>query len=215
MKIACISDTHSLHHQMKYNMPEADILCIAGDFTNVGAKADVISFGNWLSKLPYKKKIIIAGNHDWCFANHSKKKSSEWLMQDKSIVYLENSEYIYNGIKFYGSPITPTFCNWAFMADRGEQIKKYWDNIPEDTDVLITHGPPKHILDPDRNGFSVGDEDLLLKIAELSNKNLKAHIFGHLHGGYGTKILDNIHYVNAAICDDYYDPINKPIVIEI
>ncbi len=51
------------------------------------------------------------------------------------------------GLKFYGSPWQPTFHNWAFNLDRGEEIKKVWDKIPNDTDVLITHGPPFGILD--------------------------------------------------------------------
>jgi hypothetical protein len=45
------------------------------------------------------------------------------------------------GYKFYGSPYTPAFCEWAFQLNETDAIEK-WKKIPEDTEILITHGPP-------------------------------------------------------------------------
>lgn len=211
MKLVCISDTHGMHDRIK-SMPKGDILCFAGDFTNIGSKTDIIRFGEWLSRQKYKYKIICAGNHDWGIF-WKRQKAQEWLTQkDNSIFYLQDETITINGINFYVSPFTPTFCDWAFMLDRGLPLQKKWAQIPKDTDVLITHGPPKGILDPDINGNSVGDLDLLARVRML---NLKAHIFGHLHEGYGVLNSMGTKFINASICNDKYQPINNPIVVEI
>jgi Icc-related predicted phosphoesterase len=213
MKIVCISDIHGQHKNMSHKMPEGDILCVAGDISNVGRREQIESFGAWLKKLPYEKKIVCAGNHDWAFANNKKEKASNWLKQnDESIVYLQDEGYIYNGIKFYASPWQPEFCNWAFNLPRGKALKEKWDMIPNDTDVLITHGPPAGIMDKDPYGTSVGDIDLLYTVNEIKPK---MHIFGHIHDGYGiNKFMDTV-FINASICNEIYLPVNKPIVWEI
>jgi hypothetical protein len=46
---------------------------------------------------------------------------------------------VYFIVLFYRQP---THRGWAFNADRGEEILKIWNKIPNNTDVLITHGPP-------------------------------------------------------------------------
>jgi Icc-related predicted phosphoesterase len=88
--------------------------------------------------------------------------------------------------------------------------------IPDDTDVLITHGPPNGILDlvnnyrqPNRN---VGCE--LLRF-HMERVNPALNVFGHIHEGYGYKRIDNTLFVNAAICNEGYRPINKPIIVDL
>ena len=71
-RVVAISDTHALHGSMYYPIPDGDILVHAGDFTNVGEIYDVRRFANFLHNLPHKRKIIIAGNHDWGLANYNK-----------------------------------------------------------------------------------------------------------------------------------------------
>lgn len=119
------------------------------------------------------------------------------------------------GVKIWGSPITPTFFNWAFNRDPGADIQKYWNKIPEDTDILVTHGPAYGILDLSRNQH-VGCKDLLEKIKKLSN--LKLHCFGHIHEPYGkeTKIINNvpIDFYNCAQVNSQYHIVNTPHVIE-
>jgi len=89
---------------------------------------------------------------------------------------------IIEGVKFYGSPWQPRFFDWAFNLDRGEEIKKKWDLIPMDTDVLITHGPPYGILDLTHEGEKVGCEELMKAVLRVQPK---IHIFGHIHEAYG------------------------------
>jgi Icc-related predicted phosphoesterase len=211
-----ISDTHSQHRQLK-NMPEADILIHAGDICNYGTPEEVADFNNWIECLQYKKKIVIAGNHDKYLSSIPVQEINKTLLDNT--IYLENSSIEIGGKLFWGSPITPRFMNWYFMEDRGEKIRRYWELIPDNTEVLITHGSPYGILDNILRangdiGDSVGCFDLLQRIRQL--KKLKLHCFGHIHNQYGMhRNNDGIIFVNASSANEDYEIVNQPIVIEI
>jgi Icc-related predicted phosphoesterase len=119
------------------------------------------------------------------------------------------------GLKIWGSPITPWFYGdrWAFNKHRGEEINNVWNTIPNDTDVIITHGPPAKIRDfiPSSREY-VGCSDLLHRIQVIQPKLV---CFGHIHEGYGLHKIDETTFVNASICDANYDPTNKPVKIEL
>jgi Icc-related predicted phosphoesterase len=122
------------------------------------------------------------------------------------------------GLRIWGSAITPYFCNWAWNRYRGAEIKRHWDKIPNDIDVLVTHGPPHKILDTILRtdpvmGNNVGCQDLFNKILEIPT--LKHHFFGHIHGGYGHENFNGVDYWNCAVCDESYVPTNLPIVVDI
>lgn len=215
MKIVCISDTHERFFP-KEELPEADLLIHSGDFTWEGKPKSIIEFDLWLGQVKDKFKygiIIIAGNHDLLFEKD--------YYYAKSLItnaqYLQDELITINGYKIYGSPWQPRFFDWAFNADRGEEIAKKWDKIPLDTDILITHGPPYNILDFSNYNHGadkhVGCEELTKRIKLLPN--LKLHVFGHIHHSYGTQLVDNILYVNASSCDENYKLTNKPIIIEV
>lgn len=180
MRLVCISDTHSLHRRIP-DIPDGDVLIHAGDCLGAGTLENVEDLNDWLGTLPHRHKIVIAGNHDWVF------QEAPALARDAltNAIYLEDSGVEIDGIRFWGSPWTPTFLDWAFMLDRGQALHDRWMQIPDDTDVLITHGPPKGIGDEALMGFrcqNVGCVDLLHRIEQM---RLKAHIFGHIHEGYG------------------------------
>lgn len=205
MKIVCISDTH----QRFPVVPDGDVLVHAGDWTWEGEARAVRQFYDWILSLPHKHKVIITGNHDIGIEDNTAPKPP------KEIHYLENSGVVIDGVKFYGSPITPTFGNWAFMRDRGDEITKYWNMIPNDTDVLITHGPPQGILDktPARWGsINAGCYDLLQAVKRVKPKLM---VFGHIHHGYGVLEQDGTTFVNASICDEEYDAVNQPVCFEL
>lgn len=117
------------------------------------------------------------------------------------------------GLKIWYSAITPFFHNWAYNRFRGPDIRKHWSKIPENTDILITHGPPYGILDVVSDGSRQGCQDLLDRVKEL--KNLKGHFFGHLHENSGILEQDGITFVNAAICNDAYKPVFNAKVLEL
>lgn len=101
------------------------------------------------------------------------------------------------------------------MLDRGQLLHDRWMQIPEDTDVLITHGPPQGIGDEVTLGSecqNVGCVDLLHRIDQLS---LNAHIFGHIHEGYGDYQRGKTRLINASTCTARYEPTNPPIVLDL
>ncbi len=224
LRIVCISDTHTKHRDIDY-IPEGDVLIHSGDITFTGHYSDIKSFNTWLGKLDFKHKIVIAGNHDLTFEYRwfprfaitgDPKKAEECLT---NCTYLNNSGCEIEGFKFWGSPWTPWFYDWAFNAERGEEIKKHWDLIPKNTDVLITHGPVNGLLDEVETfgstnyGQNVGCEDL--KKAIFNKIKPMLHVCGHIHEGYGQTEVDGIKFVNASICDKNYNPCNDPIVIDL
>ena len=210
MKIVHVSDSHGPKHHEKLEIPECDVLIHSGDIGGRTTVLELQEFLKWFYIQPAKKKIWIAGNHDLCldkvWANSPKDDTARSIRQQiyhtalaafeyyPGIVYLNNSEYVYEGVKFYGSPYTPSFNreHWAFNADRGEEIKKVWAKIPSDVNVLITHGPAYGILDTIPESFKkTKDEDIhrgcvdLLDVMKKRLFNLKLHCFGHLHNSYG------------------------------
>jgi Icc-related predicted phosphoesterase len=206
MRIVAISDTHNMHHHTR--IPDGDILIHAGDFTNQGTLEEVLGFERFFRALPHRHKIIIAGNHDFYFENfpeEAKKIMAEYT-------YLLDQTVTVEGIKFYGSPWQPRFQNWAFNLDRGTEIKAKWDLIPEDVDILITHGAPYGIGDQTFLGENIGCEELLKAVQRIQPK---FHIFGHIHEGYGTQMIDGTTFVNAAICDMHYQAANPPTVLNL
>jgi Icc-related predicted phosphoesterase len=244
MKIACVSDLHGKHKQWYKRLSTSDqeafdsvdTIVVSGDVTNIGEINRAKEFLKWLEKRPVKNKVIIAGNHDFCFdtnyhaytdtgrsrhidkeIHNSDKDIEELISNYPSITYLNDSGCEIDGVKFWGSPVTAWFHDWAFNRERGEDIKPTWDKIPDNTDVLITHGPPKSILSnvfsyADNRVEDVGDDELLKACYRVEPKY---HIFGHTHEMYGVKEVDGMTFINASSLDDMYNPINPPICIEV
>lgn len=208
MKLVLISDTHNKH--LDVDVPEGDILIHAGDVSSRGYEHEIKSFLNWFSNQPHKYKIFIAGNHDFFF-----ERESDIVIKNiipDNVIYLNDSGIEIKGINFWGSPIQPEFYNWAFNRARGEDIKKHWDLIPKDTDILITHGPPEGVLDKTIRGESVGCSDLLHAVNII---NPKIHVFGHIHEDYGIIKNNETTFINASVLNERYSYTNKPIIISI
>lgn len=176
--------------------------------TNHGFIGEVEEFNKWLGTLPYEHKIVIAGNHDFCF-EHTPALARQTLT---NATYLQDESVEILGLKFYGSPWQPWFYDWAFNLKRGKALADVWAQIPLNTDVLITHGPPYGILDATRRGEQVGCQDLTSRVQSL---NVKFHCFGHIHEGYGMVTEGRTQFVNASSCNLEYQPINEPVVVEI
>jgi 3',5'-cyclic AMP phosphodiesterase CpdA len=168
MNIVHISDTHGFHRKVK--VPFGDVLIHSGDISNRGERYQVEDFIDWLVNQPHKYKIFIAGNHDICFDEHhplNENKLEKHLMGKHyspskpawlnnlldnlpdNVFYLENDGCEIEGVKFWGSPVTPWFGGdfWVFNKHRGHDIKQVWEQIPMDTHVVITHGPVMYKCD--------------------------------------------------------------------
>jgi Icc-related predicted phosphoesterase len=190
MDITFISDTHGLHDRLKLNA--GTVLVHAGDITEYGTEEEGIEFLEWFSRQPFTYKIFIGGNHDLFLETLTFRKLKEII--PTNIIYLQNNETKIKGIKFWGSPVTPYFLGMAFNAREGKEIKKVWNKIPADIDILITHGPPKGILDS-----GMGCEELLLQINRVRPK---IHCFGHVHGQSGSELVNGTRFINAAITNN-------------
>lgn len=184
MKILHISDTHGFHGTFPdKRFEDIDVVVHSGDCSNwrdvSRNSVEVKDFIEWYKNIPVKHKIFVAGNHD---TSIERRLITSEDFTKAGIIYLENTETTIDGVKFWGSPHTPTFGDWAFMKAR-EKINKVWDTIPANTDILIVHGPPKGIRDLsfDREGKleMCGCNALFKKCKRI--RNLKAVCFGHIH----------------------------------
>lgn len=218
--------------------PEADFLIVAGDFLGNywpgrGAHGEIAQQLNELEALDrlcgqlkyegvYKEVFIVAGNHDWCFEKSNKLSRN----RIKNAVYLQD-EAVNVGtpeggiVKIYGTPWQPFFCDWAFnfpdhYADffrARAHARRCWDLIPEDTQILITHGPAHGILDETYEGLHVGCTWLKERLQHLPH--LRLHVCGHIHHSRGQKKIGSTLFVNAAICGEDYAPTNPIQVVKI
>jgi len=224
--ITFISDTHGKHNQITKDLPGGDILIHAGDFMNGGYDfEEATDFLEWFNSIDnYTDKIFIAGNHDRVFENipHWVEKT---LPEYPTIDYLQDEEWVdYNdspngdipeeNIRIYGSPWQPEFYNWAFNLSRhGDEMKAKWDAIPNNADILVTHGPAFGYLDVPGFGHSthVGCEMLRYRVDEFKPK---IHVFGHIHGSAGYYFNGHTHFINASVLDERYTYQNKPLTME-
>lgn len=192
MKILHLSDTHGLHYKLK-KLPPADVIVHSGDFTETGSEEQAIDFMNWFIGLPYQHKIFIAGNHDDCLYGAI---NIEGLPDN--VHYLCNSNCCIDGVNFYGIPM--------FMEDYMDgKFGEFFQNIPEGTDVLITHQPPFGYCDLSDYGTGLnhhGNVELLERVMKL---HLHYHLFGHEHDAYGVEKHENTVFSNAAVVDNYYE----------
>ena len=218
MKITLISDTHNKHNQITSSLPGGDLLIHAGDISSMGYKHEIQQFCKWFNSLDnYDNKIFIAGNHDFGFQDKSNE-SKEIIDSYKWINYLQDEEMglqIGDGpmVKIYGSPWQPEFHNWAFNLPRnGWELEQKWNDIPEDTDILITHGPAHGYLDTVVGRYeNLGCELLVNRIKKIKPK---IHVCGHIHSGYGYVFDGDTHFINASVLDEQYQYTQKPLTVE-
>lgn len=209
MKILFLSDTHEQHRQLT-DLPKADMIIHGGDISGLGRAEKIDNFIDWYSHLDYQYKIFIAGNHDFYFEEYSQEEIQKKLPEN--MYYLNDSGICIEGNNIWGSPITPTFFNWAFNKDRGYDIIQHWQQIPDNTDILITHGPPNMILDKTQRGVLAGCRDLLETIIKIKPK---FHLFGHIHEAYGVYKSEDTVFINGSVLDHKYRLKNKPVLFEI
>jgi len=209
VKLWHISDTHGLHSSLK--VPTGiDIVIHSGDASNFRDpwlnKPELDHFLKWFSKLEIKHKIFVPGNHD---TSLEKGLISRDLIESLGIHLLINEEVVVEGLRIWGSPHVPRYGDWAYMKPRGT-INRVWEGIPEGLDILVTHGPPKSILDAtynEKNEVELIGDGALFK--EVMKKKPKYMLFGHCHSvddirNAGCKILSNADtfFSNGSCCDD-------------
>lgn len=204
MKVACLSDTHGHLPEI----PECDLLLLGGDYCPFPKHFQEGWFRQqmapWLAKISEKTKVVgVAGNHDWIFELHPH------LVPKMEWTYLQDSGTEFNGFKIWGTPWQPRFFDWAFNADE-PKLTMVWDMIPDDTDILVLHGPPygygdkstfRTNYDGEWPGYEhAGSPSLLKRIEAIKPKLVVA---GHIHPGYGRYMIgESTVFINASYVYD-------------
>lgn len=207
--IDCIADLHGFYPNLGAG---GDLLIIAGDITARDEYEEYIAFKEWLKKQRYTRKILIGGNHDNWIQNHE-------MLEDffSDTDYLCDSGTIFDGIRIWGSPWTKTFSginprSRAFCVDTEEELAVKWSMIPEETDILITHGPPLGCKDMLKHfALHVGSPTLKKRVSEI---NPLYHVFGHIHERHGIVRQEETTFINCSYVNERYCPGNKPVRIE-
>lgn len=212
--ITFISDTHGRHGRLG-ELKGGDILIHAGDVSNIGNLPQLADFMKWFADQPYDHKVFIAGNHDWGFENYLGTEDIQDLIHDfrYDVTFLQDSYTEINGIKIYGSPWQPRFFNWAFNLDRNsDELNSKWEMIPDDTDILITHGPAHGMLDRVQGEVIHLGCELLAEHIKNRVKPI-VHVCGHIHSGRGYRYDGTTHYINASILDERYNVAYEPFYV--
>lgn len=208
MRVAAVSD---LHGNLP-DVPECDLLLVGGDICPLGDHGPLAQlkflngfFREWLHSLPAKKIVGVAGNHDFIF-----ERAPHMVPTDLPWTYLQDGGTVIDGLNVWGSPWQPVFYHWAFNAEDNDRERR-WAAIPDDTHVLVLHGPPHGYGDLTRGykgapGGHVGCERLLRRIDSLPE--LKLCVFGHIHSGYGRYIRGGATLANVSLVNERYVPTN-------
>lgn len=190
------------HHNL--NLPEGDILIHSGDGLNRGTLQELVSLNLYFNGLKnqFKHIIYVPGNHDKIFETDPG--MARIILNNAEV--LIDQEITLEGLKIYGSPYTKLFMNWSFMGAEPD-LKRIFNKIPKDLDILITHGPPYSILDANREGILCGSQSLYDQVIKVQPK---IHVFGHIHESSGLLNFNKTHFVNAAVLNDSYKITNEP-----
>lgn len=212
MRVVCLSDTHNQHAALG-PIPDADLLIHAGDLTGHGSPRELADAAAWLRALPHPHKVVIAGNHDFLFERDPAAARALIHRPEAGVIYLQDESWTHpeSGLKLYGSPWQPRFFDWAFNLDRGAPLAAIWARIPDDVDILITHGPPHGVLDVNTRGEPTGCEALAARLPAL--RSLKLHVFGHIHEARGIVERHGATFINAAALDERYAPWDGPSLV--
>lgn len=226
MIIDCIADLHGFYPKLE----GGDLLIVAGDLTARDKPEEYLKFNDWLKLQNYKRKIVIAGNHDNCIQSGVTVFLNTLMAQQMIPIYGVDFNYLcdsgteFEGLKIWGSPWTLKFPGMnpncmAFTCETEHDLDAKFSLIPEDIDILITHSPPFGILDgipiEDGSECHAGSTFLYGWLNYVARPYL--HVFGHIHEGYGVeerfacRDQKYMKSVNASYVNERYEPVNNPV----
>lgn len=214
-KIVCISDMHGTLPKIE----KCDILIIAGDICpaddhSILRQLKFINgpFKDWLDEVPAINIVATFGNHDFIGEQNL---ISPLLRDDLRWTLLIDKAAEIQGLKFWGSPWQLWFYDWAFNAPKyqsEEFLEKKYSLIPDDTDVIISHRPPKEYGDQTMQNDNVGSVSLLKRIDAIAPKLV---VCGHIHFARGEYYHGKTKIINASILDEAYKFAHQPITVEL
>jgi len=201
-RVTLISDLHGWLPEL----PGGDLLVIAGDFCpikdhGIERQKSWVSgpFEEWLVAQPYENIVGIAGNHDFIAEGSEGSK----ILRSLSWEYLQDESRWIGGMKIWGSPWCAPCGRWAFMAGEND-LESRWAEIPQDTDLVITHSPAHGWGDRVMSGERVGSETLFSRLQEVRPA---LHVHGHIHEARASgRFPRGIPTINASLLDERYEP---------
>ncbi len=202
LRIVAVADTHTFQDDLGA-LPEGDVFVHAGDMLRQGTLAELAPVAAWIRSLPHRHKVVVAGNHDWCFAREGERARACALLGPE-VVYLQDEVADIDGVRVWGSPWQPAFNDWAFNLPRGEALAEKWALIPDQVDVLVTHGPPRGIGDDAGHEVLQGPNSYLLRygceelLRAVERVRPALHLFGHIHQDGGLWQQDGVAYANVT-----------------
>lgn len=199
LRIVAVADTHTFQSDFR-SIPDGSVFVHAGDLCRAGTLDELAPVAAWIRALPHRYKIVVPGNHDWCFVREP---AACRALLGPDVIVLEDAAVQIEGARFYGSPWQPAFRQWAYNLPRGKSLADKWSLIPADTDVLLTHGPPMGIGDHSMTGGRQGCEDLLRRVREVRPK---LHLFGHIHEDGGAWREGETLFANVTSWECERDP---------
>jgi predicted phosphohydrolase len=102
MRICIVSDLHECHREV--TIPPADLLLVAGDISLFSQRPSmIVDFNEWLSEQPVRYRCCIPGNHEYAIEAEPDK----WRRRLSNATMLINEAVTIEGIKIWGSPVTP------------------------------------------------------------------------------------------------------------
>jgi Icc-related predicted phosphoesterase len=226
IRVACCSDLHGKLPKIE----PCDILLISGDIcphfmmpskfggypgdiddTFGQAKWLGSAFSDWLDTAPAKEKVLTWGNHDWVAYKrpHMVPKLRAHVLVDAGVEVM--------GLKIWGSPWQIYFHNWAYNSpprnQGGEEfLAKKWAMIPDDTNIIVCHGPPHGYGDLTDENERTGSTTLTERILAIKPK-LTVH--GHIHSGRGQWTVDNTIICNASVLNEEYKLVHQPMYFDL
>lgn len=204
LTIVLISDTHEAHREL--DLPAADILIHCGDWTFFSRSlSSIVDFNEWLGELPHSHKVCVPGNHEIYLENPAKQS----LLTNATLLVNRGVEI--EGLRIWGTSITAG--GPAFGVPLAEERRRIYAKIPDDTDVLVSHGPPLGILDRSPGSrFHAGDQELLGAVTRVKPR---IHAFGHIHGASGLFSTQETVFANSALLRPDGDVGNEPIMLRV
>lgn len=236
MKLICISDTHGRHSELGV-LPDGDVLIHCGDFSSHGTPNETHRFLDWFEAQPHQYKILIAGNHDCLMDDQHEMNSVISLTSNSESVdinvarsrirqgvkfkYLQEESIEIEGVRFYGAPYVAESMGttpWAFGACNDLHADLIWSRVPNNIDILITHGPPYGILDKERLSHGhkpkhIGCDVLLMHVKGRIKP--RYHLFGHCHGQQGVHVTDSTTFMNVTSHGAHNMPLLDPVIINL
>jgi Icc-related predicted phosphoesterase len=209
VSIAVMADTHGYTLR---DVPIADVVIHSGDACAKGTIEEFRKFSEWFDSLPHRHKIFVPGNHDRCVEVDPR--TAERLMPN--VTFLTGRSVEVAGLTIWGGPWTPGDGRWAYNSRSAVEARDLWGAIESRVDVVVTHGPPRGILD----GFTHGWRPMRAGCRELRRAIVanrpQLHVFGHIHEcGGRSRVVRGVRYLNAAVVDSKYRLVRGASVVNL